>query len=141
MTRRVSTAQAKAQFSALVAEVAFGGEQVIIERYGRPLAALVGLDDFERLAHERGTSSKPLGALALVGGWDALTNQEIDQMIEGIYAQRDKDLPGRLICRNHLSPGYGYPQQSAETGAADRLDRAARGSACGRTGNVQHHRR
>ncbi len=77
----------------LVAEVAFGGEQVIIERHGRPLAALVGLDDFERLAHDRATASKPLGALALVGGWDALTNQEIDQMIEGIYAQRDEDLP------------------------------------------------
>ena len=45
MTKRVSAANAKAHLSALVAEVAFGGEQVIIERRGKPMAALVGLDE------------------------------------------------------------------------------------------------
>jgi prevent-host-death family protein len=49
MVKRVSTAQAKAQLSALMAQVAYGGERIIIERRGKPLAALVSVDDLWRL--------------------------------------------------------------------------------------------
>ena len=41
MTKRVTATHAKARLSELAAEVAHGGEQVIIERRGRPWAALV----------------------------------------------------------------------------------------------------
>ncbi len=49
MVKKTSAAQAKAQFSALMAEVAHGGKRVVIERRGKPLAALVSVSDLELL--------------------------------------------------------------------------------------------
>lgn len=94
--KRVSAAQAKAQFSALVAEVAYNGARVIIERRGRPLAALVSLDDLERLGRGRTLSTQPRGALALVGAWRELEDREIDALVEDIYAQRAREM-GRPV--------------------------------------------
>jgi prevent-host-death family protein len=65
--KKVSAAEAKAKLSALVAEVAFGGQYVVIERRGKPLAALVNMSDVARLEQGRATSSQPRGTLALVG--------------------------------------------------------------------------
>ena len=91
MVKRVSASQAKAQLSALAAEVAYGGQHVIIERRGKPLVALVSVDDLERLEQERATSARPQGALALVGAWREVGDREIESLIEDIYAERDKD--------------------------------------------------
>ena len=91
MVKRVSAAQAKAQLSALAAEVAYGGQHVIIERRGKPLIALVSVDDLERLEQVRATSVRPLGALALVGAWREVANEDLESVIQDIYAQREKD--------------------------------------------------
>ncbi|MBI3979311.1 MAG: type II toxin-antitoxin system Phd/YefM family antitoxin [Chloroflexi bacterium] len=91
MAKTVSTAQAKAQFSALVARVAYGGEQYIIERRGKPLAALVSLDDLDRLERERAPSPRPLGALALVGLLRDLDDAEMDAVVADIYRERERD--------------------------------------------------
>jgi prevent-host-death family protein len=91
MVKRVTAAQAKAQLSTLMAEVAYGGSHILIERRGKPLAALVGVADLERLEEESPTSSRPRGALALVGAWRDLENDEIDDLIAHIYAGREKD--------------------------------------------------
>ena len=91
MVKRVSAAQAKAQLSALAAEVAYGGQHVIIERRGKPLAALVSVGDLERLEQDQATSARPRGALALVGAWREVKNRELESLIAGIYAQREKD--------------------------------------------------
>lgn len=96
MVKRVSAAEAKARFSALVAEVTYSGAQVIIERRGQPLAALVGLDDFEQLAQRRAAPAPPRGALALVGAWEELDDGEIEALVADIYAQRARDL-GRQV--------------------------------------------
>lgn len=92
MTKQMSMVQAKAHFSTLVAEVAHGGEQIIIERRGRPLAALVSIADLERLKQGQILSAEPLGALALVGAWQELEDQEIDDMVADMYAQRERDI-------------------------------------------------
>ncbi|MCH7786977.1 MAG: type II toxin-antitoxin system Phd/YefM family antitoxin [Chloroflexi bacterium] len=89
MTKKVSTAQAKAQFSALVDDVAYGGEHVIIERRGKPLAALVSIEELTRLEKYQAMSAKPQGALALVGAWRELEDAEIDSLITHIYAERE----------------------------------------------------
>lgn len=89
--KRVSTAQAKAQFSALVAEVAYQGTRVIIEWRGRPRAALVSLDDLECLAQSGTMSAQPRGALALVGAWRAIEDRDLDAAVAEIYAQRARD--------------------------------------------------
>ena len=89
MTKKVSTAQAKAQFSALVDDVAHGGEHVIIERKGKPLAALVSIEELARLEKYQAMSAKPQGALALVGAWRALDDAVIDFLITNIDAERE----------------------------------------------------
>ena len=91
MAKRVSAAQAKAQLSALVAEVAYGGQHFIIERRGKPLAALVSVNDLERLEQGRPTSARPLGALALVGAWRGVKDRDVDALIADIYAARKRD--------------------------------------------------
>ncbi len=96
MAKRVSAAQAKAQLSALAAEVAYGGQHVIIERRGKPLVALVSVEELEHLERERATSSRPLGALALVGAWQDISDEEMESMIEEIYESRERDL-GRPV--------------------------------------------
>ncbi len=89
MTKKVSAAQAKAQFSALVADVARGGEYVIIERRGKPLAALVSIEELKRLEKYQATSAKPQGALALTGAWREVEDAEVDSLIAHIYAERE----------------------------------------------------
>lgn len=89
MTKRVSAANAKAHLSALVAEVAYGGEQVIIERRGKPMAALVGLNDRGPKSDRRKKSPNDArGALALVGAWRKLESTEIAGILTDIHSQR-----------------------------------------------------
>ena len=87
MTKKVSAAQAKAQLSALVAEVAHGGEHVVIERRGNPLAALVSIEELTRLEKYQATSAKPQGALA--GAWREVEDEEVDSLAAHIYAERE----------------------------------------------------
>ena len=91
MVKSVSSAEAKAQFSALAAEVAYGGQHVIIERHGIPLVALVSVSELELLEEGRATSARPQGALALVGAWREVKDERLDSLVENIYADRDKD--------------------------------------------------
>ena len=96
MVKKINAAQAKAQFSSLLAEVAYGGQQIIIERRGKPFAALVSVDDLKQLERYRTTSAKPQGALALVGSWREIEDRDMDSLIVDIYVQREKDL-GRPV--------------------------------------------
>jgi prevent-host-death family protein len=96
LVKKVSAAEAKAKLSALVAEVAFGGQCVVIERRGKPLAALVSMSDLARLERGHATSSQPRGALALVGAWRDVPDEEINALISGIYTAREQDL-GRPV--------------------------------------------
>ena len=96
MAKRVSAAQAKAQLSALAAEVAYGGRHVIIERRGKPLVALVSLADLELLEQQRATSALPHGGLALVGAWREVSDEAVESLIEDIYAHRRNDT-GRAV--------------------------------------------
>lgn len=92
MAEKVRATEAKVQFSALMARVGYGGERFIIERRGRPLAALVGVEDLKRLESERGdTTSRPLGAIALVGAWGEVEERDVDTVLQDTYAGREQD--------------------------------------------------
>jgi prevent-host-death family protein len=94
LAKNLGAAEAKARFSELMARVGYGGERFIIERRGKPVAALVSVEDIGRLEEERGDASvrSPRGALALVGVWgDIVEDEEIDTMLEDIYAARERD--------------------------------------------------
>ena len=49
MLDAVSVADAREQFSDLMAKVAYGGQRLIVERRGRPLVAWVSIEDLHRL--------------------------------------------------------------------------------------------
>ena len=91
MVKRISAAKAKAQFSSLLAEVAYGEQPILIERRGKPFAALVSVDDLKQIEQYRTTSARPHGALALVGAWQDVEDADMDGLIIDIYAQREQD--------------------------------------------------
>ncbi len=96
VAERVAAAKAKAQLSALVAEVAYGGKHFVIERRGKPLAALVSVEELERLEQGLVPPVGPLGALALMGAWKDVGDEKIDRLIKDIYTDRSKDA-GRSV--------------------------------------------
>ena len=53
MTVTVGSREARNQFSHLIGEVHYGGQVVIVERSGRPMVAIIPIDDYERLVAER----------------------------------------------------------------------------------------
>ena len=53
---RVGVVEAKQRFSDLLGRTAYAGERFIIERKGKPMAAIVSIDDLNRV--ERGVGSK-----------------------------------------------------------------------------------
>ena len=78
MVKKVSTVQLRKELSALLARVVKGGGQVIIEKRGKPLAALVSVDALELLEQQQTTSANPQGALALTGAWGELKDRDMD---------------------------------------------------------------
>ena len=95
MAEKVRVTEAKAHLSELMARVGYGGERFVIERRGRPLAALVGVEDLERL-EKRDPTPRLLGAIALVGAWGEAEEPEVDAVLEEIYAERERDT-GRKV--------------------------------------------
>lgn len=99
MAERIGASEAKAHFSELLARAGFSGERFLVERRGRPLAALVGAEDLKRLEEGDGevAKSRPRGALALAGVWgDLVDDGEMDAMLAEVYATRDEDLGRRV---------------------------------------------
>ena len=54
------------------------------------------MTESERPEQEPATPARPQGALALVGAWREVNEQELDALIEEIYAARERDL-GRPV--------------------------------------------
>ena len=96
MARRVSVAHAKAKLSSIAADVALGGPHVIIERRSKPWVALVRVSDLEYLEQAQATSEQPQGVLAFAGAWREVDDEDMESMVEAIYAERDNDL-GRPV--------------------------------------------
>lgn len=94
--KRVSAAEAKARLSELVAFVAYGGERVVIEKRGKAVAAIVDLADLELLERNDPGAGRPRGALALVGAWGELADEEIDRLTTRIYSSRRRS-KGRRV--------------------------------------------
>jgi len=77
--------EAKKRFSELMSRVAYKRERFLVERRGRPMVALVSVEDLERLEQE---PVAPKGLLAAVGAWAGY--EELDQVVENIYRQREE---------------------------------------------------
>ena len=95
--RHVGVAEAKATFSALIEGVQHRSERYVIERHGKPAAALVSVEELERLGTEQATPSGRTGGWGLIGLLsDVMTDEEIDDMVEAIYADRERDVPREI---------------------------------------------
>ena len=57
----------KATFSALIEGVQHRSERYVIERHGKPAAALVSVEELERLGAEQATPSGRTGGWGLIG--------------------------------------------------------------------------
>jgi prevent-host-death family protein len=91
MSTIASTAEVKARLSEFVSLVLLRGDRVIVARRGRPVAALVGLGDLQRLEAldaERVSSTTPdrHPVMAAFGTWSG--NDTWDDVLAELYAER-----------------------------------------------------
>ncbi len=63
MVIRIGSKEARQRFSDLIGQVHYGGQVVIIERAGKPMAALIPLEMYERMVAEREARFKILDDL------------------------------------------------------------------------------
>lgn len=94
--KRIGIAEAKAKFAAMVDDVLHRGEHYLIERHGRGVAALVSVAELERLERVRPAAEQPTGAMALVGLWHDVPDDDIDALVADLRAARDRDT-GRAV--------------------------------------------
>lgn len=96
MTKTVTAAQAKTHLSDCLREVE-QGKQVVITRYGRPVAVLVGPEELKRLKR-RGSVSSDDGLAGLVGRYSDGPElaKELDVLVAQRSAGRDLDVPDPL---------------------------------------------
>lgn len=79
----MNVAEAKKRLSELMSRAAYKNERFLIERRGKPMAALVSPEDLARLQTEPAVSRGLLAAAGALADFD-----ELGQMIESIYRQR-----------------------------------------------------
>ena len=95
MTLSADTSQVKAQLSEFIGRVAYGRERVLVLRRGKPVAALVSVEDLRRLevadATSGETSETPMmhPIMRAYGGW-AKSDDLGDEFVAEIYADRLK---------------------------------------------------
>jgi len=86
----ISVGDVKRHFSEVLSRVQFRRQRYVVERRGKPVAAVVSVDDLERLEPEK---PSPKGFLALVGAW--ADYPDMDAFVSEVYAsrRRAKDRP------------------------------------------------
>jgi prevent-host-death family protein len=75
----VSIGQVKRDISELVNRVAYGGERIVLTSRGKPKAALVSIQDYERLERERAQQDR--------ARWEAWL-QDAQKLSAGILSRR-----------------------------------------------------
>ncbi len=87
MSKAIGVAEVKRRFSEVIGEVSRDGEQIIIQKNHKPIAALVSLKDFE-IVKKSGRREENKGLLAAIGAWEDF--EDIDRFIKHIYRKRRK---------------------------------------------------
>src|SRR5215217_1228169 len=97
MSKSFSTADIKARLSEMIGKVVYGHERLIVLRRGKPVAALVSLQDLRRLeALDTAGAEKPdmHPVMRAFGGW--AERDDLDALTNEIYQQRATTL-GREV--------------------------------------------
>ena len=91
----VSAAEAKRKFSEIIGRAAYGRERIIIERRGKPMAAVIGMEDLRCLeAFEGRSESEAHPIMRAFGGW--ADRRDLDELLEEVYTAREQ-APGREV--------------------------------------------
>jgi prevent-host-death family protein len=89
MAKAFSTADIKARLSEMIGKVTYGRERLIVLRRGKPVAALVSLQDLQRLEALDATENYRADAHPIMrafGGW--ADRADLDALVDEIYADR-----------------------------------------------------
>jgi prevent-host-death family protein len=90
VVKTIGAREARSNFSQLLGQVHFGGQVVIVERFGRPMVAIIPLEDYQRLIAEREARFQVLDEIRL--RLPNLTVEEVEQDVaEAIAAVRAAD--------------------------------------------------
>ncbi len=79
MAIRIGSREARNKFSELLGNVRFGKEEVIMERSGKPMAAMIPIETYERLIAERRTRFEVLESIR--SHVPDITSEEIEKDI------------------------------------------------------------
>lgn len=79
--KEINIARAKDSFSEIIAKVSYSGERVIIKRREKAVAAIVPLDDLEKIHAQDGEIRGTL--LGAAGAWKGIKG--IDTILDRIY--------------------------------------------------------
>ncbi len=85
--KTVGIAEAKAKLSELLGQVAYGGERIVLQRRGKPVAALVPMKDLARA-----TGEKQADWLDSIVGLCA-DSPEVCDTLDEIVAERQQEIP------------------------------------------------
>ena len=97
MTKSFSTADIKARLSEMIGKVVYSHERLIVLRRGKPVAALVSLQDLRRLeALDAASAEKPdvHPIMRAFAGW--AEGDDLDTLTDEIYQDRAATL-GREV--------------------------------------------
>lgn len=81
----VSIAEAKSHFSEYISKVAYAGEKYLITKRGKPLVALVPIQDLKNIKADK----EEKGLSEIIGKWKNF--EEIEDNINKIYSSRKED--------------------------------------------------
>jgi len=94
MPIRVSAREARNKFADIMGSVRYGGEEVIVERSGRPMAALIPVDTYERLVAERRVRFEVVDQIR--SSLPAVASNEIEKdVVQIIHSLRTARAEGR----------------------------------------------
>lgn len=96
MTKRINIAEAKAKLSAVVDDVRLNAQAYLIERHGRPAAAIISVEALAKLEASDILGPSPAGALALAGAWADVEEAAIDDFLDDVRRSRSEDM-GRIV--------------------------------------------
>lgn len=94
MAKHISAREARNRFSDLIGSVHYGGEEMIVERSGRPMVAVIPVRMYEQLVAERRARFEVMERIR--SRTPEVSSEEIDKDVtEAIAGVRATDAPRR----------------------------------------------
>jgi len=87
MSKNIGVAEVKKSFSAVISEVLLKGEHFVIEKKGKPMAALVSVQELQLIEGSK-EGEKKRGLLAAIGAWEDF--EDLESAVSAISERRKR---------------------------------------------------